>query len=122
MTKVMIVDDEPDVVELVKEILTGEGYEVVGVESGDECFKKLKNTPVDLILMDFFMPGMDGRRVIEKIRENPNSKDIKIVFLTSATFRGRGMKVIDELKVLDYIAKPIDMDDFISRIKKILGK
>jgi CheY-like chemotaxis protein len=122
MPRVMIVDDEPDVIELVTEILTGEGYDVVGAESGDECFKKLETEPVDLILMDFFMPGMDGRRVIEKIRENPRSKDIKIVFLTSATFRGRGMKVIDELKVLDYIAKPIDMDDFISRIKKILGK
>ena len=122
MTKVMIVDDEPDVVELVKEILTGEGYDVVGVESGDECFKKLETESFDLILMDFFMPGMDGRRVIEKIRENPDLKDVKIVFLTSAAFRGRGMKIIEELNILDYIPKPIEMDDFISRIKKILKK
>ena len=122
MFRIMIVDDEPDIIESVKTILEAEGYEVVGANSGSECLKKLKKEPADLILMDFFMPGMDGRRVIEKIRENPDLKDIKIAFLTSAAFRGRGMKVIDKLNVLDYISKPIEMDDFILRIKKLLEK
>ena len=69
MTKIMIVDDEQEVIESIKTILELEGYEAVGAESGDECLKKLEKESVDLILMDFFMPGMDGRMVIEKIRE-----------------------------------------------------
>ena len=116
----MIVDDEPDIVELVKEILGFEGYTVVGATSGHECLKKLEKEPVDLILMDFFMPEMDGRMVIEKIRKNPGLKDMKIAVLTSAAFRKRGIKILKELNILDYITKPIEVDDFTSRIKKIL--
>jgi len=122
MSRIMVVDDEPDVVESVKILLEAEGYVVIGAESGDECLEKLEKGGVDLILMDFFMPEMDGRMVIEKIRENSKLRDTKIAFLTSATFRKGGMEVMEELGILDYIIKPIDIDDFISRIKKIMEK
>ena len=122
MPKVLIVDDEPDIIEAVKMILEKEGYEVIGAESGEECLKKLEEERVDLILMDFFMPEMDGRIVIEKIREIRDLKDIKIAFLTAATFKKRGMEIIKELNVLDYITKPIEVDDFTSRIKKIIER
>ncbi|ODS36420.1 MAG: hypothetical protein A7316_02670 [Candidatus Altiarchaeales archaeon WOR_SM1_86-2] len=122
MSRIMIVDDEPDVVELLKEILEAEGYTVIGAESGYECLEKLEKEPVDLILMDFFMPGIDGRMVIEKIRKNPSLKDINIVFLTAAAFKKRGMEILSELDILDYITKPIDVSDFTSRIKKIMEK
>ena len=122
MPSVMIVDDEPDVVELVTEILTGEGYDVVCAQNGEVCLEKLKNTPVDLILMDFFMPGMDGRMVIEEIRRNPKLEDTKIAILTSASFKKRGIEIMKELKVLDYITKPVELEDFKSRIKKLTGK
>ena len=122
MPRVMIVDDDPEIVDLIKTILGDEGYTVIGAESGAECLRKLKKEPVDLILMDFFMPQMDGRMVIEKIRENPNLKDTKIAFLTSATFRKKGMKTLKELNIVDYITKSFDRDDFISRIKKIIER
>ncbi len=120
MIKIMIVDDEPDVVESIKIILEKEGYFVVGTTSGDECIEKLKKERVDLILMDFFMPGMDGRMVIEKIKEDPKLQDIKIAFLTSAAFRERGMEILKELNILDYITKPIEIDDFILRIERMI--
>ena len=122
MPRIMIVDDDPEIIDLTREILGDEGYTVIGAESGEECLKKLKEEPVDLVLMDFFMPGMDGRTVIEKIRETPDLKDAKIAFFTSATFRKRGMEIMKELNIVDYITKSFDMDDFISRIKKITGK
>ena len=122
MSRIMVVDDEPHIVKSVKTILETMGYEVIGAESGDECMEKLEKEGVDLILMDFFMPGMDGRMVIEKIRENPDLKDTKIAFLTSAAFRGRGMGILEELNIVDYITKPIEIDDFISRMKKIIEK
>jgi len=115
----MIVDDEPYIVKSVKTILEKEGYSVVGAESGDDCLKKLEKEPVDLILMDFFMPGMDGRAVIERIRENPDLKSTKIAFLTSASFREKGLEILDVLGVSDYIVKPIEVHNFTSKIKKI---
>jgi CheY-like chemotaxis protein len=120
MFKIMIVDDEPYVIRTIETILEREGYKVVGAKSGNECLKKLKKEPVDLILMDFFMPEMDGRMVIEKIRENPNLKDTKIAFLTAAAFGERGTEILKELNVSDYFTKPIDIHNFKSRIKKIL--
>ena len=122
MPRIMIVDDEPTVVELIKTILEKEGYSVTSAESGDECLEKLKTGSVDLILMDFFMPGTDGRMVIETIRKNPDLKDTKIAVLTCAMFRKKGIELLTELNVLEYITKPIEIDDFVSRIKKILGK
>jgi len=116
----MIVDDEPHIVKSVKMILEKRGYDVIGAESGRECIQKLEKERVDLILMDFFMPEMDGRMVIEEIREIPDLKGTKIAILTSAEFRGRGMEILKELNILDYITKPIDIDDFTSRIKKIM--
>ena len=121
MPRVMVVDDEQDIIDSVKEILEMEGYEAVGVTSGGECLRALEKNPVDLILMDFFMPEMDGRIVIEKIRENPGLKNIKIVFLTSATFKKKGIETLKELNVSDYIMKPIEVEDFTSRIRKIIG-
>ena len=118
----MIVDDEPDVVEVFKKILECEGYGVGCAQSGGECLAKLKNTPVDLILMDFFMPEMDGRMVIEEIRKIPELKDTKIAILTSALFKKRGIEIMKELNVRDYITKPIDLDDFKLRIRKLTGK
>jgi len=122
MPRVMIVDDEPDVVEVFKKILECEGYGVGCAQSGGECLAKLKNTPVDLILMDFFMPEMDGRMVIEEIRKIPELKDTKIAILTSALFKKRGVEIMKELNVRDYITKPIDLEDFTARIRKLTGK
>ncbi len=118
----MIVDDEPDVVEVFKKILESEGYSIVCAQSGEECLAKLKNTPVDLILMDFFMPEMDGRMVIEEIRKISKLKNTKIAILTSALFKKRGIEIMKELNVRDYITKPIDLDDFKLRIRKLTGK
>ena len=122
MPRIMVVDDEQDIIDSVKEILKMEGYEAVGVTSGGECLRELEKNPVDLILMDFFMPEMDGRIVIEKIRENPRLKNIKIAFLTSATFKKRGIETLKELNVSDYIMKPIEVEDFTSRVRKIIGE
>ena len=122
MHKILIVDDEPDVVKSFKKTLGREGYEVTGAGSGEECMEKLEKESVDLVLMDFFMHGMDGRMVVEKIRESPGLKNTKVAFLTSASFGERGIEILNELGVMDYITKPIEVNDFRTRIKKIIQK
>lgn len=119
--KIMVVDDEESLIELVAAILGQEGYEVISVTNGEDCLEKLKDVKPDLILLDMMMPGMSGREVCEKIRKDPKTKDLKIAFLTVAKFSEAGRGVLKEMKVLDYITKPFDNADLIKRVKKIVG-
>jgi len=118
--KVMIVDDEESLVELVKAILEEEGYEVITAMDGKECLEKLKKVKPDLILLDMMMPGMSGREVCEKIRKNPDTKNLKVAFLTVARFSEVGKDILKKLNVLDYITKPFDNRDLVRRVKKLI--
>lgn len=80
---VLVVDDEPDVVKIVKRILEGEGYEVVCAYDGLEVFPELARRIPDLLVIDRMMPGMNGLDVIRKLKENPKTSLIPIIMLTS---------------------------------------
>ena len=116
----MIVDDEPTLVELVTAILEQKGFEVISAYNGKECLNKLKTVEPDLILMDMMMPEMSGRETVEKIREDPKTKNLKIVFLTVARFAETGKDILTKLNVVDYITKPFDNADIVARVKKAL--
>ena len=103
----MIIDDELDVRNLVQKILETEGFKVIKAKDGDDGFKKLKISKPDLILLDFFMPDMSGKQVLEKIRANEKLKHLKVAFLTIAKFSAKGLEEIKELNCLDYIKKTI---------------
>ncbi len=120
--KIMIVDDEANVCKTVKLILEGEGFEVVTASSGPESLKKLGEEKVDLALLDFLMPEMSGRVLAEKIRKDPKLKDLKLAFLTVATFGETGMDELQELDISDHIAKPFDSEDLVGRVKRIVGE
>jgi len=82
MTKIMVVDDEEDILYLVGAILKKAGYEVTTVLSGEECLERLKSEKPDLILLDIMMPEMDGWEVCKRIKEDKETKDILVVMLT----------------------------------------
>ena len=117
---IMIVDDEPSITKVVSDVLTQEDYEVVIASSGEEALEKLKKTKPNLILIDFFMPGMSGRELCEKIRADSEFKDLKIAFITAASFSQSGEKELKNLNVLDYIKKPFDNKDLVERVRKIV--
>lgn len=119
--RIMVVDDEESLRELVTAIMEQEGYEVIRAADGNECLKKLKTVRPDLILLDMMMPGMSGREVCEKIRQDPKTKDLKVAFLTVAKFSEAGKGTLKEMKVLDYITKPFENNDLIKRVKKMVG-
>ena len=120
--KIMVVDDEPNLIELVQAILDSEGYEVITASSGRECLEKLKTVKPDLILLDMMMPGISGRETCEKIRANPDTKDLKIVFLTVVRFSEVGKDILTKMDVLDYITKPFNNKEIVDRVKKALAK
>ncbi|MCK4336163.1 MAG: response regulator [Candidatus Aenigmarchaeota archaeon] len=119
--KIMIVDDEESLIELVTAVLEQEGYEVIAAMNGEEALEKLKTVKPDLILLDMMMPGMSGREVCERIRKDPKTKDLKVAFITVAKFSETGRDVLKKMNVLDYITKPFENEDLVVRVKKLVG-
>ncbi|VVB59568.1 Chemotaxis protein CheY [uncultured archaeon] len=119
--KIMVVDDEEDIVTLVTAILGRQGYEIIQAYNGKECLEKLKTIKPDLVILDMMMPGMSGREVCEKIRADSKLKSLKVAFLTVARFSEAGKDSLKKMNVSDYITKPFDNDDLVTRVKKIVG-
>jgi DNA-binding response OmpR family regulator len=120
--KIMVVDDEPDILTTVGQMLEMSGFEVIRAADGKECIKKLNEstTNPDLILLDIMMPDVSGWDVAANIKENPDWRSIPIVFLTA---KGDTMSIgMGGMASEDYIVKPFDIKDLIIRIQKILGK
>ena len=118
--KIMVVDDEPDILYTVGQMLEVSGYEVIRATDGRECIRKLNelSSNPDLILLDIMMPEVSGWDVAAKIKENPKWRDIPIVFLTA---KGDTMSIgLGSMAAKDYIVKPFDINDLRSRIDKIL--
>ncbi|KYK23095.1 chemotaxis protein CheY [Thermoplasmatales archaeon SG8-52-4] len=118
--KIMVVDDEPDILTTVGQMLEMSGFEVIRAASGKECIKKLTQSSAnpDLIVLDIMMPEVSGWDVAAKIKENPRWNKIPIVFLTA---KGDVMSIgMGGMTSEDYIVKPFDIKDLIERVKKIL--
>jgi len=121
MTKrIMVVDDEPDILLTVGRMLEMNGYSVIKADSGDDCLKKLNISTPDLVLLDIMMPEMSGWDVAAKIRDNPKCSEIPIIFLTA---KGDTMSVgMGGLAAQDYIVKPFNIKDLKERIDQVLNK
>ena len=120
--KIMVVDDEEDILFTVCQMLEMSGYDVIKATDGNECIEKLNSFSKlpDLILLDIMMPDLNGWDVAAKIKENPSWEKIPIVFLTA---KGDTMSVgMGNLTADDYIVKPFDINDLRYRVKKIIGK
>lgn len=118
--KIMVVDDEENLLILVSKLLEPQGFAVITAESGHECLELLKKEKPDLLLLDMMMPGMSGMDVAKAIRANPKTKNLKIVFLTVVRPGEVRSDRLKRIKALDYIEKPFDNRDLIRRVKKLL--
>ena len=115
---IMVVDDDPNIQQLINLYLTKDGFDVVCAGSGDEALDMFKSAPPSLILLDVMLPGMDGWQVCREVRKVSN---IPIIMLTAKdeTFD----KVLGlELGADDYIVKPFDPKELTARIKAVLRR
>ena len=118
--KIMVVDDEPDILFTVGQMLEISGYEVIKATDGKDCLNKLNEVIPDLVLLDIMMPEISGWDVAAKIKENPKWKHIPIVFLTA---KGDTMSIgMGNMASEDYIVKPFDINDLRIRVEKILNE
>jgi two-component system response regulator VicR len=122
MAKIMVVDDEPDLVDVVKLILESDGYTVVTASSGQEALDKIPAEMPDLVLLDIIMPKMDGWEVFSRIKGNPKTQNIPVIMLTAKDQRIDKLIGLHVVKVDDYITKPFGRAELLERIKKILSE
>ncbi|WMW22203.1 response regulator [Methanolobus mangrovi] len=116
--KVMVVDDEPDTIDLIKLILEAEDIEVVGAKSGLECLEFIATERPDAILLDIMMPDMNGWETFHKIKEKEPCLPVAMLTVKSQEFdKMLGLHV---LKADDYITKPFSRKELIKRTKELL--
>ncbi len=123
MTKetILIVDDEEDIIELIKYNLKTEGYSILTALAGEQAIKIAKQSRPDLMVLDLMLPGMDGFEVTRYLRSHEETQDMPIVILTA---KGEESDVITglELGANDYISKPFSPKVLIARIRSILRR
>lgn len=119
--KVLIADDEPDILEILKYNLVNEGYEVITAKDGDDALDKAKRHLPDLIVLDVMMPRKTGVEVCELLRAQSIFKETLIIFLTAVNDDGTQIKGL-ETGADDYLSKPISPKVFISRVNALFRR
>lgn len=119
--KILAVDDEQDIIELLSYNLSREGFEVTTAADGEEALKKIRAKSFDLIILDLMMPGIQGMELCRILRNDPKTKSLPIIMLTAKT------EEIDRILGLemgadDYITKPFSPRELIARIKAVLRR
>ena len=115
----MVVDDEETLRNTVKMVLEPAGYLVSEAVDADDCWEKIQQEKPDLILLDIMMPGMKAVDLIKDIKENPNLRDIKIVYLTAIAGT---KKIAAKMEgVVDTIEKPFKNEELVEVVKEALS-
>lgn len=119
--RILVVDDEEDLLELVRFNLARDGYDVLGVISGEEALKAVRRDPPDLIVLDLMLPGLDGLEVCRRLKADPRTRDIPIVMLTA---KSEERDVVSGLErgADDYITKPFSPRVLSARVKALLRR
>ena len=118
--KVLVVDDNPDVLTSIDYTLKPLGYEILKASSGKECLDILKTQTVDVILLDIMMPEEDGWQVASKIREHAQWRSLPIIFVTA---KADDMSIsLGSLCSEEYLIKPFEPHDLIRAIQRIVSK
>ena len=116
-TKVLLVDDEKDIIEVTKARLESNGFEVTCAYDGLSSLYKAKETKPDIVLLDLFMPVMHGYEVCKKLKVTPETKDIPIILFSAGLCQDSCPKEAKDVGASDFIAKPFDAEELIDKIK-----
>jgi DNA-binding response OmpR family regulator len=121
--KIMIVDDEKSLTDMLKLMLEKTGkYEILTENKGSQALGAAMSFKPDMLLLDVMMPDMDGGEVARRIKNNEETKDIRVVFLTAAVTREEGGKIGSNMGGYPFIAKPVSMELLLGYVEKNLGE
>ena len=118
--KILVVDDEINITQILQFSIGAEGYEVITAQNGEEAIEKARREQPDLIILDIMMPRIDGYEACRILKANPMTKNIPVVLLTA---KGRDIdkRLGQEVGAIDYIVKPFSPNKLIDRIHKLLS-
>lgn len=119
--KILIADDEPDILEILEFNLSAEGYEVILAKNGDEAIESAKKNAPDLIILDYMMPGKTGIDVCNILRMNPAFRDTLIIFLTAMSDETTEIKGL-ESGADDYLTKPVSPKVLLSKVNSLFRR
>src|SRR5215207_268683 len=112
--KVLVADDDPAILDAIEMMLALEGYEVDTTVNGETIYKMEKEYP-DVLLLDIWMSGQDGRELCKYLKKNPHTSHIPIIMISASRDVERSAK---EAGAEDFLAKPFDMDELLEKVKK----
>ncbi|WP_257458549.1 response regulator [Archangium lipolyticum] len=115
----LVVDDDPDILEALSEILEAEGFEIRRARNGKEALERLEPDPPQLILLDLMMPVMDGWEFAQRMRQKPNVANIPLIVLSAD--RNVGSKATD-IGAVGHLAKPFELNDLLEMVRRSLGQ
>ena len=120
MKRVFIVDDEPDVVELIETVLELEGYSVSSETNGRQALTRILEDPPDLVILDLMMPDLDGMELLKLLRAQPQGAGIPVVIVSARTSQ------LDQIGSLQlganaYICKPFSNRDLLAQVEQLIG-
>lgn len=119
MARIMVVDDDPDIRELIRVYLAGEGLGVIEARNGQEALKLIESTRVDLVVLDVMMPLMDGWDLCRELRSHYS--DLPLVMVTAKSESAHKLKGF-QLGTDDYVVKPFDPVELVMRVKALLKR
>jgi two-component system phosphate regulon response regulator PhoB len=119
--RILVVEDEQDILELVRYNLARENYQVFCANSGEEALKIVESEPLDLMVLDLMLPGIDGLEVTRRLKNNPRTQNVFIVMLTA---KGSETDIVAGLELGgdDYITKPFSPRILLARIKAVIRR
>ena len=119
--RIMVVDDDPDILITIRRIFEKEGYEVFTVDSGIDCIKELERGFKGIILLDIMMPFMDGWDTIEEISKRGLAKNVIISILTAKGIPDRNRISKLESYIYKYFTKPFDVKELVSNVRQMIA-
>jgi len=120
--RILCIEDEPDMTELIRLILARHGYDFDSAAGGAEGLRKVRENHPDLILLDLMMPDMDGWEVYQQIKADEKTRHTPVIIVTAKAQKIDKVLGLQIAKVDDYIAKPFSPAELLGSIQRILGK
>ena len=119
---ILCVEDEPEMIDLIRLILSRKGYSVKGASGGVEGIRLIKELHPDLVLLDLMMPDMDGWEVYQQMKADPGTRDIPVIVVTAKAQNIDKVLGLHIAKVDDYIAKPFSPKELMESIDRVFNK
>jgi DNA-binding response OmpR family regulator len=120
--RILCIDDEKEILDLIRLILTRKGYEVIGAIGGEEGLAKARSQKPDLILLDLMMPDMDGWEVFHRIRSDTNLAEVPVIVVTARAQSIDRVLGLHVARVNDYVSKPFTPQDLVESVERVLAK